>query len=585
MSAANGPIVGIDLGTTNSLVAVFRDGKPELIQNAYGHVLTPSVVAVLEDGQVVVGDPAKDYRVTHPERCSWAFKRWMGGNRSVTIDKKKFSPPELSSLILRSLKEDAEKGLGTPVTEAVITVPAYFNDHQRKATRLAGEIAGLNVRRIINEPTAAALTYGFHDRQAEKKLIVIDLGGGTFDVTLMEVFDGTLEIVATAGESFLGGEDFTDRLAAAVLTSQNQQFESMEYRFPLLVSRLRSECESAKRTLADRESATIRIPDNKGEFTGDVKTVTVTRESFQSDMSTLLERLRGPIGKALGDGRTAPDQVDDVILVGGATRMPSVVNLISEYFGKAPRCAFNPDEVVALGAAVQAALINDDSAVDDMVMTDVCPHTLGVAVSKQFGDHREDGFFSPVIHRNTTIPVSREEWFYTVEDNQTQIQLQVYQGEARRVKDNLLLGELNVTGIPVGPSGQRIIVRFTYDLNGILEVEAFVPGSLRKFQTVLTQQNAGLSRDEILEAVRRMQAIKFYPRDELVNQRLIRFCERLVGEVALDHRKHLEDAIDAFEHAMSSGDREKYAEARQVLLMVLSAIGIEYPDGDTASES
>lgn len=573
-------IVGIDLGTTNSLVALFQNGQPELIRNVYGHVLTPSVVAVLEDGAVVVGDPAKEYRVTHPDRCCWAFKRWMGTNRKVTLGKKTFTPPELSSLILRSLKEDAEKHLGQIVTDAVITVPAYFNDHQRKATRLAGEIAGLNVRRIINEPTAAALTYGFHDREAERKLIVIDLGGGTFDVTLMEVSDGALEIIATAGESFLGGEDFTDRMAAAVLATQNQQFEAMEHKCPLLVARLRNECETAKRLFAVQESATIRIPDTNGQFDDNVKSLVITRDSFRKDVEQLLDRLRGPIGKALGDGRTDPQQVDDVILVGGATRMPAVVDLVRAYFEREPRCTLNPDEVVALGAAVQAALITDDSAVDDMVMTDVCPHTLGVEISKQFGDHHETGFFSPLIHRNTTIPVSREGIYTTITDNQTEILLKVYQGESRRVKDNLYLGELTVTGIPRGKAGQSIVARFTYDLNSILEVEAFVPGSKRKFQTVLTNQNCGLSREEVREAVRRMQAIKFYPRDDLINQRLVRFCERLVGEVILDFRERLEAALDYFEHAMSSGNREKFIEARENLLAVLTDLGVEYQDGN-----
>ncbi len=578
------PLVGIDLGTTNSLVAVFAEGRPQLIPNAYGRVLTPSVVAVLENGQVVVGEPAKEYRVTRPASCCWAFKRWMGTNRSVQLGNKKLTAPELSSLVLRSLKDDVENHLGQAVTEAVITVPAYFNDHQRKATRLAGEMAGLKVRRMINEPTAAALTYGFHERQSDKKLIVVDLGGGTFDVTLMEVFEGTLEIIATAGESFLGGEDFTDRLAAAILASQNLSFEAMEHRCPLLVARLREECEAAKRLLAQQDTAAVRLPNEQGEFARDVAAVPVTRESFAADVAPLLERLRGPIAKALGDGRTSPEQVHEVILVGGATRMPALVGMIGRYFGKEPRCTCNPDEVVALGAAVQAALIIDDEAVNDMVMTDVCPHTLGVEVVKQFGEHHEQGYFSPIIHRNTTIPVSREEWYFTIDDNQAEILLKVFQGEARRVKDNLYLGELTVSGIPRGSSGQRIIVRFTYDLNGILEVEAFVPGASRKFQTVLTNQNTGMSHGEIQEAVRRMQAIKFYPRDDLVNQRLVRFCERMVGEVAIDQRAGLEAAIDQFEQAMSSGRRERFEDARETLLLVLSQLGIDYSESDGAQE-
>jgi len=578
MSDAASDIIGIDLGTTNSLVAIFQDGRPRLIRNAYGHALTPSVVAVVDDGAVIVGDPARDYRVTHPDRCSWAFKRWMGTDRRVKLGGRTFTPPELSSLILRALREDAEKHLGRPVTAAVVTVPAYFNDHQRKATRLAGQLAGLDVRRIINEPTAAALTYGFHDRAAEKKLIVIDLGGGTFDVTLMDVADGVLEIISTAGESFLGGEDFTDRLVAAVLVSRGSEFEATEHRHPLLVSRLRSECEAAKRRLAEHETAVVRMPDERGELTAASPSVEVTRASFKKDVALLLQRLHGPIGKALGDGRTAAGEVDDVILVGGATRMPAVIEAVRERFGREPTCTFDPDEVVALGAAVQGALIADDAAVEDMVMTDVCPHTLGVEISKTFGGHLEPGFFSPLIHRNTKIPVSREGVYCTVQDCQTELTLRIYQGESRRVKDNLYLGALQVTGVPPGPAGQQVVTRFTYDLNGILEVEVFVAGSQKRFQTVLADEGCGLSSAEISEAVERMQAVKFYPRDELVNVRLVRFCERAVGEVSLDHRRELEAALDHFEVAMSSGDRDVFEEAREHLLAVLAQTGIDYSD-------
>ncbi|OYW11781.1 MAG: molecular chaperone HscC, partial [Planctomycetales bacterium 12-60-4] len=271
------PIVGIDLGTTNSLVGVFADGKPQLIANPHGSYLTPSIVGVLDDGQVIVGAPAKEYRVTRPERCTWAFKRWMGSDRKVEFGDKTFTAPELSSLVLRSLKADAEAHLGKPVSDAVITVPAYFNDHQRKATKRAGELAGLKVRRIINEPTAAALTYGFHDRGAEKKLIVIDLGGGTFDVTLMEISDGTLEIVSTSGESFLGGEDFTDRLVATVLKTIGQQLEIAEVRTPLLVSRLRQECDVAKCRFKDQPEAFVRVPADNGEINDQSRKVKVTR--------------------------------------------------------------------------------------------------------------------------------------------------------------------------------------------------------------------------------------------------------------------------------------------------------------------
>ena len=577
-----GTIVGIDLGTTNSLCAIFADGAPKLIPNAHGDVLTPSVVGILENGQLVVGAAARELRVTRPQRCASRFKRWMGTPTKVPVAGESFSPTELSSLVLKSLKHDAEQFLGREVDEAVITVPAYFNDNQRKATRAAGELAGFKVRRIINEPTAAALTYGFHDRTVERHFFVIDLGGGTFDVTLMEIFNGTLEIIATAGECFLGGEDFTDRLVGAVLKDEGIVLETAELKEPLRVARLRHTCEVAKRELVDSEECSVTLPDKLGQVGEKSKTVRISRLAFTELVAPLVARLKGPIDKALRDGDRAPADIDEVILVGGATRTAAVRDFVRDYFGKEPRIAFNPDEVVALGAAVQAALIADDHAVDDMVMTDVCPFTLGVEVSKEFArHHRGFGYFHPVIHRNTTIPVSREDVLTTIAQNQREILLRIYQGESRRVEDNLLLGELRVLDIPPGPAGSPVVVRFTHDLSGILEVEAFVPNSQRRFRTVLTQNAAGLSEDEIARAVERLSKIKFYPRDRVENRRLALYCERLVGEVPPVHRKQLEEALDLFESSMSSGDRELFAHARAGLLMVLSQLGFGYEEEGT----
>ncbi len=573
-------VVGIDLGTTNSLCAVFRDGKPQLIPNAHGGVLTPSVVGVLESGEILVGSPAKELRVTQPDRCASTFKRFMGTDRKVVIADKTFTAPELSSLVLKSLKNDAEAFLKCEVTEAVITVPAYFNDHKRKATRLAGQLAGLKVRRIVNEPTAAALTYGFHDRGSDRKLLVIDLGGGTFDVTLMDIFEGTLEINATAGESSLGGEDFTDRLVSVVLAQKNIQLETAEMQHPLLVARLRQQCEDAKRAFLSEEKTYVRMPENDGSLNEQNKRIAVTRENFVKISQPLMERLQRPVGRVLRDAELEPDQVGDVILVGGATRMPIVRDFVREFFHKEPLCTHNPDEVVALGAAVQAALIENDVAVDDMVMTDVCPFTLGVETAREVGTRVMDGYFTPIIHRNTTIPVSREESFQTLSPNQREVLLKVYQGEGRRVKDNLQLGELRITDIPPGPAGKEIFVRFTYDLNGILEVEAIVDGTGRKQRCVITSHAASLGPDEVEEAVRRMQALKFYPREDVNNQRLLRFAERMIGEVSTTQREQLEMALQIFENAMHSNDRENFERAHTTLLMTLSALGIDYDELD-----
>ncbi|QDS96753.1 Hsp70 family protein [Adhaeretor mobilis] len=589
-------ILGIDLGTTNSLCAVFEESGPRLVKNSLGEVLTPSVVAVLDNdvkepgaeknpsGQVVVGAAARELRVTQPERCASCFKRLMGSKEKVSIAGQEFTAPELSSFVLRSLKADAENDLGEEITEAVITVPAYFNEQQRRATKLAGELAGLKVRRIINEPTAAALTYGFHDRHGEKYLLVVDLGGGTFDVTLMEVFEGTIEIVSTAGESFLGGEDFTDRLMAEVLQHHGKQLELAELQEPLLVARLRQLCETAKRQLASQQEVSIRVPDAAGELTEDAVQVSVTREEYAEIVKPLMKRIAGPIGKALRDGDCQPEGIDEVILVGGATRMPVVREFLQQYLEQEPLVKYNPDEVVCLGAAVQAALMADDRAVEDLVMTDVCPHTLGVNTVKQLGTQTKEGYYTPIIHRNTTIPTSREERFSTVQPNQTHVVVEVYQGEQRRVENNLKLGELAVKGIPPGPAGQEIFIRFSYDVSGLIEVEAYAAGREEKFRTVLTTEAGELTESEIAEAIERMQGLKYYPREDMQNQRLLRLGERLMGEVSPFHREELEVAIDHLEASMNSGDREQVEAAQEHLRMVFSTLGLSEEDESSGDD-
>ena len=409
---------------------------------------------------------------------------------------------------------------------------------------------------------------------------MIDLGGGTFDVTLMDVFEGTLEIVSTAGESFLGGEDFTERLMAGLLQKQGMQLEFAELREPHRVSRLRQQCEAAKQQLSGADSVQVKMPDADGRIADDAITVNISKSAYTKLVQPLVDRLKAPVAKALRDGRASSEELAEVILVGGATRMPVVHDFVREYLHKEPLCRFNPDEVVALGAAVQAALIADDQAVDDLVMTDVCPYTLGVDTSKDFGPEIKSGYFTPIIHRNTTIPVSREQMFSTVAANQREVKVVVYQGEHRRVEKNLKIGELTVTGIPPGPAGKQVFIRFTYDLNGILEVEAYVPESPKKFRAVLTHNASSLSKTELEEAVRKLQALKYYPREDMEMQRLLRYCERLVGEVSPYQRPQLEAAIDSFEAAMGSGDKETVEYAQNGLLQTLSMLGYEFRGGE-----
>lgn len=573
-------ILGIDLGTTNSLCAVFEHGKPVLIPNAHGRFLTPSVVARLPDGQILVGDAARQWRVTHPELSASRFKRLMGTQETLPLGNQSFTAPELSSFVLRSLKADAETYLKRSVSQVVITVPAYFNDMQRKATRLAGELAGLEVVRVINEPTAAALTYGFHDRDLRKKLMVIDLGGGTFDVTIMEVFDRMLEIISTAGESMLGGEDFTDRMAANVLQKHGKQLEWVELKHPLQLARLKQRCEEAKLQFLHQDSAQVVLPREDGEIPPDAPVTVIERNEFDAWMQPLLKRLLMPIERAVRDANLGMQDIDDVLLVGGATRLPALRSFLQTELRCPLQCDFNPDEVVALGAAVQAALIENHAEVEDMVMTDVCPHTLGIEVSKILGGQFVPGYFEPIIHRNTTIPVSKEKTFSTVAANQSEVLIKVFQGEGRRAQDNLLLGELQIKNIPKGQQGSLFDVRFSYDPSGILEVEVVVGDGSPPQRAIITHPDKHWSQSDVADIVRKLQKVKFYPRDLLENQLLLRYCERLVGELPLGLREELDALLDLFEHGMRSGDPATFADARQQLELWLSSHDLSHRDPD-----
>ncbi len=558
------PIVGIDLGTTNSAVAHLTPDGPQVIPNALGGRLTPSVVGVDDSGVVLVGAAARELQVVKPERCASLFKRFMGTDRTVTLGSRTFSPEELSGLVLRSLKADAEAHFKCPVVRAVITVPAYFNDRQRKATIAAGRIAGFQVERILNEPTAAAIAYGFHDATQDKTVLVFDLGGGTFDVSVVELFEGALEVRSSAGETALGGEDFTRALAAKVLGGVGKSFEHAEATAPLMVSRVLLEAERAKCKLSRDESAVVRVPDAKGNA-ADGTDVTVTREQLEAWVTPTLNRIELPIRRALSDAKLTREKIDEVILVGGATRMPLVVKRVTELFNKEPHRKLNPDEVVALGAAVQAGLVGKDAAVDDLVVTDVSPFTLGVAVVKEFGGEIRDGYFDPVIERNTTIPVSKSKRYSTTHPNQTSIVVRVFQGESRKVDGNLPLGEFELKGIPPGPAGQPVDIRFTYDLNGVLEVEATVAATKKSTSHVIARHAKGLTEAQIRQAVRDMEKLKSHPREEEANRYLLARAERVYKELSADRRRALGELMDGFEGGLESQDQEAIARWREAL--------------------
>lgn len=548
------PIVGIDLGTTFSAVACLSATGPELIPNAIGETLTPSVVGLDDTGRLLVGAAARELRVTQPERTASLFKRYMGSDWSTQLGAQKFTPEELSSRVLAALKADAEAHLKTEVRRAVITVPAYFNDQQRQATIAAGRIANLVVERILNEPTAASLAYGFHEAGEDKTLLVFDLGGGTFDVSVVELFDGTIEVRASAGESQLGGEDFTRALCARLLERIGQTYERAEYATPKLVSRLIQQCEVAKRKLSRADETTVRMPNAAGEFDENGPELIVTRGEFENWTAHLLARVESPVRRALADAKLTKVAIQEVILVGGATRMPQVFRRVAELLGQPPHRRLNPDEVVARGAAVQAGLFANASAVQDLVVTDVAPFTLGIEVSKKFGPERRDGYFLPVIERNTTIPVSRAHRVQTMDANQTSMTVNIFQGEGRRIEDNLKLGSFDVKGIPRGPAGQEVEVRFTYDLNGVLEVEATIVATQKVVSHVVTKYAQGMSATQIEAAVRSMQKLKTHPREEETNRYLLRRAERLYAELDAVLRGHLADLLDGFEAALGMRD-------------------------------
>lgn len=434
-------IVGIDLGTTNSLVACFKDNVPVVIKNVYGETLTPSIVSVDENGEVFVGKIAKERQITHPESTASLFKRHMGTKKEYKLGDKKFLPEELSSLIIRNLKADAEEFLGEEVTEAVISVPAYFNDTQRKATKRAGELAGLKVERIINEPTAAAIAYGLHEKNANTKFLVFDLGGGTFDISVLELYKNIMEVRAVAGDNYLGGEDFTKVLMEIFARRNDLDLNDLDSKTYNL---LRKQAEVSKRNFSKEKIAELSIKIDDKEIKE-----TISSSEFEKDCELLLAKLRKPIERALSDAAIKLKEIDTIVLVGGGTKLPLIRSFVGKLFGRLPATNINPDEVVAMGAAVQAAMKKRDKAIKEIVLTDVCPYTLGTNTSIQKpGGYYESGHFFPIIERNTVIPVSRVERLYTVKDNQKKISVEILQGESRLAKENILLGEITVSVPP-----------------------------------------------------------------------------------------------------------------------------------------
>ncbi len=508
-------IIGIDLGTTNSVVAVMDGNEPTVIANQEGDRTTPSVIAFNDKGEVLVGAPARNQRVTNPEKTVYSVKRFMGRRHSevhseekmvpykvlgnadeyvkIGVGEDEFTPQEISAKTLRKLKEAAENYLGHKVNKAVITVPAYFNDAQRQATKDAGQIAGLEVARIINEPTAAAMAYGLDKKQNEQKIVVFDLGGGTFDVSVLELNDDdgmkVFEVISTSGDTHLGGDDFDEVLINHV-ADEFMKSNAVDLRKDTMaLQRLQEACEKAKKELSSRPNTDINLPFICQDSDGNAKhlQMNITRADFEQLIDPLVERCRRPVEQALKDAKLSPSDIDEIVLVGGSTRVPKVQEMVKKVFGKDPHQGVNPDEVVAVGAAIQGAVLAGDRK--DVLLLDVTPLTLGIET--------EGGLLTALVERNTTIPTEKKQTFSTAADNQTAVTIQVYQGERKMAADNRILGKFDLTGIPPAPRGvPQIEVKFDIDQNGILNVSAKDLGT-GKEANVEIKESSGLSDDEI----------------------------------------------------------------------------------------
>lgn len=557
-------IVGIDLGTTHSLIGAYSDSGSTLFPNALGDLLTPSVVSV--DGDtVLVGQAARDRLISHPEQTVASFKRWMGSSRETRLGARSFRPEELSALVLRSLLADAEAALGEKVVEAVISVPAYFSDAQRKATRTAGELAGVRVERLINEPTAAALAYGLQNREQESRFLVFDLGGGTFDVSILESFDSVFEVHASAGDNFLGGEDFLDAMVEAFLQDHALRRAALSHQE---YGQLRRRLEALKRELGGTAVAPLQMTLGERSYAW-----TLDEERFARLCEPLVQRMRTPIERAMRDAKLQPAQLDEIVLVGGASRMPLVARLVSRMFGRLPLRHVNPDRAIALGASVAAGLKSRDAKLEEIILTDVCPYTLGTQIGRRDPNGQvHNGYFHPIILRNSTVPISREDVFYPMHEQQHQLTIDIFQGENPLVANNIKLGEITLDLDKRRRNDENgVSVRFTYDINGLLQVEVTEHATQRRHELLLEQNPGLLTPEEIRARLAALATLKIHPRDQQENIAVLARAERLYEEF-LHERSQLQDWIMQFRALLDSQDAAQIERYRGQLVEALDAL-------------
>jgi len=557
-----GTYIGIDLGTTHSLVSVWKKQKIELIPNALGELLTPSAVSVDSQDNVIVGEAAYERLVTHSHCSATEFKRFMGSPKQYQLGPRLFSPEDLSALVLKQLKQDAESYLGESVSEAVISVPAYFDNRQRRATKRAAELAGLNVERLINEPSAAALAYGLEKEIRDTdddplSYLVLDLGGGTFDVSLLEIFNGIFEIRASSGDNYLGGNDFTRLIVDDFCAKESLKYE---YLTPEFKGMIFAAADKLKRELSDSRAGRFGI-----KHEDKLVDYTLSASRFEDMAQSLLNRVRHPISRTMSDAGLKSSELAGVILVGGASRMPVFRSAVAKMLGRIPSSHYDPDTAIAAGACIQAGLKARDASLQDIVMVDVCPYTLGVEVSNE---HNQTEFM-PVLERNEAIPVSKTCSVYTTYPQQDHIQVNVFQGESFKPSENVPLGQLKMSITPT-PDPQEILLTYTYDINGILEVEVTIAATNEKQTLYITNDNAELSEGQLKERFIELQALKILPRNEAKNMALLAKLERLFEQSLGETRHFYAQLLRDFQHTIKNHDKEQADQRRLEIIELLT---------------